>query len=160
MINDFLSEVLYSANKDLDSSWGGMLNVADFDLKDTALVIPIQRGNTKLEDVGECSKAEKATMSLALSFGIIDASTKDKAYNIVKLDEVDSGMDVMRRQTFLESATSRLDEIGVENVFCVTHSNCFENVSADVILLKGWDSMVSESSLSNKNIIYRFDKSI
>ena len=69
-------------------------------------------------------------------------------------------MDVMRRQTFLESATSRLDEIGVENVFCVTHSNCFENVSADVILLKGWDSMVSESSLSNKNIIYRFDKSI
>ena len=160
LINDFLSEVLYSANKDLDSSWGGMLNVADFDLKDTALVIPIQRGNTKLEDVGECSKAEKATMSLALSFGIIDASTKDKAYNIVKLDEVDSGMDVMRRQTFLESATSRLDEIGVENVFCVTHSNCFENVSADVILLKGWDSMVSESSLSNKNIIYRFDKSI
>ena len=160
LINDFLGEVLYSANKDLDTSWGGMLNVEDFNLEDTALTIPILRGNSKLADVSECSKAEKATMNLAISFGIIDTSTQDKAYNVVKMDEVDSGMDVVRRQTFLESATSRLDDIGVDNVFCVTHSNCFENVNADVILLKGWDSMVSESSLSNKNVIYRFDKSL
>lgn len=160
LINDFLDEVKDCTNKDLDTSWGGMLNVDKFNLDATSLKVPVLRGNTVLNDVSECSKAEKATLDLALSFGILEVSTKDELYNIVKIDEKDSGMDSTRRQTFLDILQERLTNFNCKNAFCITHSNCFDNVEADVILLKGYENMISENSLSNKNIIYRYDKSI
>lgn len=160
LINDFLDEVTECTNKDLDSSWGGMLNVDKFKLDSTALKIPINRGNSKLEDVSECSKAERATIDLAISFGILEVSTADKLYNIIKIDEKDGPMDSVRKQTFLDVLLDRMSNINCKNAFCITHSNCFENVEADVILLKGYENVISENSLINKNIIFRYDKTI
>lgn len=160
LIKDFLDEVADSANKDLDKSWGGILNVSEFKLDNGEFKIPVIRGDSELEDVAECSKAEKATIGLSISTGIIEASTEDSLYNIVELDETDGGMDSVRRQSYLENITTRLSDIGCKNVFCVTHNNCFESVSCDVILLKGWQHMISENALANKNIIFKYDKMI
>ena len=160
LINDFLDEVKDCTNKDLDTSWGGMLSIDKFKLDSTSLKVPVLRGNSVLNDISECSKAEKATLDLALSFGILEVSTKNELYNIVKIDEKDSGMDSTRRQTFLDILQERLNNFNCKNAFCITHSNCFDNVEADVILLKGYENMISETSLSNKNVIYRYDKSI
>lgn len=160
LIKDFLDEVADAANKDLDKSWGGVLNIDEFSLENGEFKIPVIRGNVILNDASETSKAEKATLGLSISTGIIDVSTENSLYNIVRLDECDGGFDGPRRQSFLENITTRLNEINCKNVFCITHNNCFENISCDVILLKGWDSMTSESSLSNKNIIFKYDKMI
>ena len=99
-------------------------------------------------------------MDLALSFGILEVSLENSLYSVLKIDEKDGGMDSIRRQTFLDNLLSRMNRINCKNAFCVTHSNCFDNVEADVILLKGYESMISEASLLNKNVIYRYDKSI
>ena len=160
LIKDFLDEVADAANRDLDKSWGGVLNIDEFSLENGEFKIPVIRGNTVLNDASETSKAEKATLGLSISTGIIDVSTENSLYNIVRLDECDGGFDGPRRQSFLENITTRLNEINCKNVFCITHNNCFENISCDVILLKGWDSMTSESSLLNKNIIFKYDKMI
>lgn len=160
LINDFLSEVIDFTNKDLDASWGGMLNLDRFKLDNTSLKIPVIRGETILEDVNECSKAEKSTLDMAISFGIIEASTADSLYNIIRVDEIDGPMDVSRRQSFLDTLTQRLRDINCRDCYCITHSNCFETTECDVILLKGYENAVSESSLANKNVIYRYDRSI
>lgn len=160
LINDFLEEVTECTNADLDESWGGMLNIQKPVLDSTALKVPVVRGNKVLDDVSECSKAERATMDLALSFGILEVSLEGSLYSVVRVDEKDGGMDSIRKQTFLDALQNRLDKINCKNVYCITHSNCFDTVEADVILLKGYESMVSEASLANKNIIYRYDKSI
>ena len=81
-----------------------------------------------LNDASETSKAEKATLGLSISTGIIDVSTENSLYNIVRLDECDGGFDGPRRQSFLENITTRLNEINCKNVFCITHNNCFENI--------------------------------
>ena len=160
LINDFLEEVTECTNADLDESWGGMLNIQKPILDSTALKVPVVRGNKTLADVSECSKAERSTMDLALSFGILEVSLENSLYSIIRLDECDGGMDQIRRQTFLEVLLNRMNKINCQNAFCVTHSNCFDGVEADVILLKGYESMISDASLFNKNIIYRYDKSI
>jgi len=161
LINDFLEEVTECTNKDLDSSWGGILNIKKPELESSALKIPVIRGNSELDDVSECSKAEKATLDLAISFGILEVSTMDSKFGIItRIDEKDSGMDVVRRQNFLDLLQERLKTINCINAFCITHSNCFENIEADVILLKNYESVTSENALDNKNIIYRFDKSV
>lgn len=161
LINDFLEEVTECTNRDLDSSWGGILNIKKPELESSALKIPVIRGNAELDDVSECSKAEKATLDLAISFGILEVSTIDSKFGIItRIDEKDSGMDVVRRQNFLDLLQERLKTINCINAFCITHSNCFENIEADVILLKNYESVTSENALDNKNIIYRFDKSV
>ena len=160
LINDFLEEVTDFTNKDLDASWGGMLNIEKPKLDSSSLKIPVIRGETKLEDVNECSKAEKSTLDMAIAFGIIEASTENSIYNIIRADEIDGPMDSSRKQSFLDILQQRLRDINCRNCFCITHSNCFESIDCDVILLKGYEKSVSESSLLNKNIIYRYDKSI
>ena len=160
LINDFLEEVTECTNRDLDESWGGMLNILKPILDSTALKVPVIRGNKSLNDVSECSKAEKATLDLAISFGILEVSLENSLYSIIKIDEKDSGMDSVRRQSYLDTLLSRLDKIGCKSAFCITHSNCFDSTPADVILFKGYETMVSEASLANKNVIYRYDKSI
>ena len=160
LINDFLEEVTECTNNDLDESWGGMLNIKKPVLDASSLKVPVLRGNKDLDDVSECSKAERATIDLALSFGILEVSLEDSLYSVIKIDEKDGPMDSTRKQTFLDTLLSRLDRIGCRNAYCITHSNCFDTVAADVILLKGYETMVSDASLSNKNVIYRYDKSI
>jgi DNA repair exonuclease SbcCD ATPase subunit len=156
LIKDFLDEVVDVVNEDLEYVWGGLLSIKEFILEEGEFRIPIIRGNTVLDDVLECSKAEKAILSMSISFGIIKVSLENSLYNILRLDEIDGGMDSVRRELFFEMLKRRLEDIQCHNAFAITHNNSFSNVEADVILLKGYDTMCSESDLSNKNVIYKY----
>lgn len=159
LVKDFLDEVVSISNKDLDSSWGGLLRIDTFDIQDGVFRIPIIKGDTVIDDASNCSKAERATLDLALSFGIIDVATRNSQMSILRCDEKDSGFDEIRRQSFLETFLDRMRSVNCSNAYVITHSNCFENTKCDVILLKDWDKMISQSGLENKNIIYSIDKS-
>ena len=161
IIKDFLSEVAYETNRKLDEIWGGLIHVDEKQMRDIAeneFCIPIIRGNTIVPDVRGCSKAEMSTIALALSFAIITVSVKNSLYNIIRIDEADSGYDGVRRQVYLDILTSQIEAINCKSAFIVTHNQMFDNVACDVILLKDYETLVSASSLVNKNIIYSFDK--
>jgi DNA repair exonuclease SbcCD ATPase subunit len=153
LIKEFLDEVTFVTNASLDNIWGGLIRIKEFVLSENEFSIPIIRGNTVLGDICECSTAEKNTLSLAISLAIIQAST---SYNVIRIDEADSGFDDMRRQTFLDMVTRQLDEAGCGDCYIVTHNQFFENVPCNVILLKGYSRLVSEASLENKYVLYRY----
>jgi len=156
IIKDFLDEVVDITNRDLEAIWGGLLTVSNFALSENEFRVPIIRGNTPLNDVCECSTAEKSTMALAISFGIIEVSTAANLYNIVRIDEADGGFDEMRRQSFLDMISNRLADMSCENAIIITHNQCFENTPCDVILLKDYSSVTTASSLVNKNVLYKY----
>ena len=157
VINDFLSEVAFETNKNLDENWGGLIRIGKIDVENE-FKIPVIRGSKNLQDVTECSKAEKSTISLALSFAIIKVSSKNSLYNILRIDEADSGFDEVRRQAYLTTIQQEMNMINCKNAFIITHNQMFENAECDVILLKDYDKNLSAGSLKNKNIIYSFDK--
>jgi hypothetical protein len=159
LIKDFLDEVIMVANNNLDDIWGGMLHISDYELNDSEFRLPVQRGNTPLNDVAECSKSEKSTIAMAISFAIIEVSNANK-YNIIRIDEADGGYDEIRKQSYIETVSSKMQQIGCENAFIVTLNQMFDSVPCDVILIKNYDTITSTSSLLNKNIIYRYESDV
>jgi hypothetical protein len=153
LIKDFLDEVTFVTNVSLDNIWGGLIRIKEFRIDENEFRIPIIRGNTILEDISECSTAEKSTLALAISLAIIQVST---SYNIVRMDEVDGGFDESRRQSFLDMINQQLIAAGCEDSYIITQNQHFENIPCNVILLKGYELLVSELSLDNKNILYKY----
>jgi DNA repair exonuclease SbcCD ATPase subunit len=153
LIKDFLDEVTFVTNSSLDNIWGGLIRIKEFRLGENEFKIPIIRGNTILEDITECSTAEQNTLALAISLAIIQVST---SYNIIRIDEADSGFDEVRRQSFLDMITQQLIAAGCEDCYTITHNQYFDNVPCNVILLKGYEYLVAEASLENKYILYRY----
>jgi DNA repair exonuclease SbcCD ATPase subunit len=153
LIKDFLDEVAFVTNTSLDNIWGGLIRIKEFRLGENEFKIPIIRGNTILEDITECSTAEQNTLALAISLAIIQVST---SYNIIRIDEADGGFDEIRRQSFLNMITEQLITAGCEDCYTITHNQFFDNMPCNVILLKGYEYLVSEASLENKYILYRY----
>ena len=156
-VKQVILEVAFETNKNLDENWGGLIRIGKIDVENE-FKIPVIRGSKNLQDVTECSKAEKSTISLALSFAIIKVSSKNSLYNILRIDEADSGFDEVRRQAYLTTIQQEMNMINCKNAFIITHNQMFENAECDVILLKDYDKNLSAGSLKNKNIIYSFDK--
>jgi hypothetical protein len=153
LIKEFLDEVTFVTNASLDNIWGGLIRIKEFVLTENEFRIPIIRGNTLLEDITECSTAEKSTLALAISLAIIQASI---SYNIFRIDEADDGFDEIRRQTFLDMITRQMNDVGCEDCYVIAHNQFFETMPCNVILLKGYDQLISESSLENKHILYKY----
>lgn len=160
LIKDFLDETKEATNNDLDRVWGGIIRIEDFILNENEFRIPIRINGVVFKDVSECSTAEKSTIGLAISFGIIEVSTEQRLYNIVRIDEADGGYDTSRRKSYLETVTNRLNSINCKDVYIITHNNNFESIEADVILLKNAEEVTISSSLTNKNVIYDYNKEV
>lgn len=158
VIKDFLTEVCYETNKNLDEMWGGLLRIEKPEINENEFRIPVQRGNTLIFDVIECSTAEKSTISIALSLAIIKVSVENNLYNILRLDEADAGFDEMRRQSYLDIILEEMRTINCRNSFIITHNQMFDNIECDVILLKDYDKVLSVGALNNKTVIYSYDK--
>jgi predicted nucleotidyltransferase len=153
LIKEFLDEVTFVTNVSLDNIWGGLIRIKEFCIEESEFRISIVRGNTVLDDITECSTAEKNTLSLAISLAIIQVST---SYNIIRIDEADGKFDEIRRQSFLEMITEQLSASGCEDSYLITHNQHFENLPCNVILLKGYEQLVPEASLENKYVLYRY----
>jgi DNA repair exonuclease SbcCD ATPase subunit len=156
LIKDFLEEVTFVTNMSLDNIWGGLLRIKDFCIEESEFRIPVIRGNTVLEDITECSTAEKNTLALAISLAIIQVSI---SYNVIRIDEADGGFDETRRESFLEMITEQLSVSGCDDSYLITHNQHFENVPCNVILLKDYEKLVPESLLENKYILYKYPSS-
>ena len=156
IINDFVDVVLEVTDKDLDYIWGGVLCVKKFVIKEGEFRIPIIRGNQILDDIQECSRAEKATLAISISFAIIEVSMKNSLYNIVRLDEIDGNLDITKRENFFDILLQRLDSINCKDCYTITHNGTFGELESDVILLKGYEKMIDENMLINKNILYKY----
>ena len=109
-----------------------------------------------MDDIQECSRAEKATLAISISFAIIEVSMKNSLYNIVRLDEIDGNLDITKRENFFDILLQRLDSINCKDCYTITHNGTFGELESDVILLKGYEKMIDENMLLNKNILYKY----
>ena len=109
-----------------------------------------------IPDASQCSQGEKAILSLALSFAIIELGLDERKYNIVRMDEADGPLDTVRARYFLSMLQTRLKKMDNAVAFIITHKDEFDEVPADLILLKNADlNSFNHESMHNKNIIFK-----
>lgn len=153
-MEDFLDTLTEQTNNDLSKMWGSELKIESFNIGANEFSIVINKDGVLIKDASECSDGERATLSLAISFAIIEINLRYKKYNVLRFDEVDAPLDYERRRTFCETILERLPDLDCGNLIMTTHNNEFSNVDADIIILEGADE--DPALLSNKNIIYHY----
>jgi chromosome segregation ATPase len=103
------------------------------------------------DDISSMSTAQKSMISMILSFSLLyQSSTK---YNIIKLDEIDGGLDSVNRPYFITLLDNLMNMLKCEQAFIISHNSELDDTSCDVILLKDdiHNSLVSDKA----NIIWR-----
>ena len=145
----FLNNCLDTINDMVSMMFGDDLEILDFDINDKEFNIPYAKDGIRVEDVKFCSQGERAVVSMALSFalmrnGLLTASaTSSVIYNIILLDEIDAPLHKDEREKFLTILAQQIKAVNAEQVFLITHNNCFDGYPVNIIL-------TSDESIDNR----------
>lgn len=124
------------------------LKLANFNISRESFEVPYIKNNKKIPDIKYGSQSELAMTTMALSFAL--AYNISKFYNIILLDETDSGLDEVSRIGFMKMLNQQMNEINSDQVFIISQNlSQMINVPIDVIVLSERDN-ISEL----ENIIY------
>jgi DNA repair exonuclease SbcCD ATPase subunit len=156
VLGAYLDEIKEATNELLSMVFGEGFYI-DFVITDSDFLIPIyQNGTLYAKDILMCSQGEVALAKCSLSLGIISQAIRraEKKYNIVCLDEIDSELDDMNRQRFLEVLERQLDKLACQQCLVISHNDAFYTAELGLIMLKGAKADTNdEDFMMNKDIV-------
>lgn len=153
-IAGFLNDLTIKTNTDMENMWGTDLRIKEFNINASDFSIVIDRDGVEVKDASLCSQGETETINAAISFSIIESNVENGGYDVLRLDEVDGPLDETRRVKFIDMIQTRINELGCDSCFIITHNGEFEDIPCDIIMLKG--AKIHESKLKNKNVLFSY----
>lgn len=152
LVNKYLQKTRMFANQIIKEAFDGELILEEFDISPTEFNIPLTKKNGEgIPDISKASSGEKAIATLAISLAIYKQN-KTK-YNILLLDELDGPLDSGKRRKFIKLIQDQMEELKIDQLFNITHNNLFNDIPANLIMLKGAEVDI----LVGKEIIYKFE---
>ena len=121
IINDLIAMVFDDA-----------IEIKEFNITDKEFFIPYYKNGVEISDVKTASQGERAIISLALSFALMRKGVSK--YNILLLDEIDGALYSSDREKFLMILAQQIQAINAEQVFLITHNNCFDGYPINIIM--------------------------
>lgn len=154
-IDLYLKKIKNIANDLLDISFQGKFFIEDFIVTESDFFISVRKSEGELvNDIAQASQGEQALVSIALSFALVQQSTR--AYNVLALDEMDSTLDSRNRQAFIEVIETQLKEMNVEQCFIISHNEAFDTYPVNLILFEGTNVDINDKEyMKNKNVLYQ-----
>lgn len=151
LIDKQLQKFKVKTNELLSLAYGNEFFI-NFDLTDKDFFIKVIKNGKELPDIALASQGEVSLTSLSLSLSML------KKYNILYLDEVDGALSSKNRRIFFNVIEKQIEELGIEQVFVITHNNDFLTSDIDMILFDMEENdlfdIEDEDFLSNKVILF------
>ena len=135
------------ANDLLSIMFEGEYCVLPFEIDDSEFKIPILHDGWLNDDITSCSKSELSMITIMISFAMLYQT--GATYNILKLDEIDAGLDTSNRARFITLIEQVIKILHIEQVIIVSHNNEYILDNVNVIALS--DDVLSE--LKNCNVV-------
>lgn len=155
-INDFLQSITEKTNNLLHLAYEDQFKIS-FDITEKDFFIKVHRMFTELEDINQASQGETSMTTLSLSLSMIENMIK--IYNIIYLDEIDATLSTDNRRLFLTMIEKQLIELGIEQIFIISHNNEFYSYPIDMILFKNHGvDLEDKEFMLNKNVILNLDR--
>ena len=154
-IEMYMGKTLSIANRLLSLLFDGRMQLLDYIINDNEFRIPCKSANSDIinDDIKSCSSAEKAMISMIISFSLLrQSSTK---YDILKMDETDSTLDTTNRNQFPLFINTMMELMEVEQCIMISHSSEVSLENIDIIWLSN-DNYESNCIPPNGNIIFRY----
>jgi energy-coupling factor transporter ATP-binding protein EcfA2 len=139
-MNTYLRRIEKLTNELLSIIYGGDLYIDKFNITADTFEIPYVKNGTVIPDIRYASQSESALMTMALSFALAYNATGK--YNILLLDEIDSGLDERNRSAFLQMLRRIMQKIQSEQVFIISQ-NASQIVNLPMDVIKTTDVQIS-----------------
>lgn len=146
----YLTKIRNLANNLLKIIYNDKFKLGKFHVTQDTFEVPYIKNGRKIPDVRYASQSEVGLSTVALSFALFNEAAGD--YNILLLDEIDSGLDEESRPLFLKMLYKQMIELKAEQVFMISQNlTSMANIPMDCIVLTdvGYKSKL-------QNIIYNF----
>lgn len=155
IMENFLLKLKEDTNRDLAEIWDNSLFIEEFVLSQSEFAIIMNKNGMIIPDASQCSMGEKALLTFSLSLAVLEMNLKERKYNNVRIDELNSNFDEKRNSSFLRMVKERMERLGVQSCFIISHrDDTFIDTPADIILLNP-DEDLNSPFYKNKNIIFK-----
>ena len=133
-----------------DGYFNGELELLPYIIDENGFKIPVRCkvNNLSVDDVSNCSTSEKSMIAVIMSFAL--AFHSSQIYNIVRLDEVDGGLDQANRAMFPVILDAICRTLDISQTFIISHSSESDMTNVDIISL----TPVSNETLRG-NVIFQ-----
>ena len=142
----YMANTLNLANTLLSNLFEGELVLEPYVIDESNFRIPVINGGMYIDDISSCSTAQKSLIAMILSFTMLKQSSG--TFNILRLDEIDGGLDTNNRIQFMTVLKELMNILSVDQLIMVSHNNELSTEDVDIILLK-------DTGVNYNNIIWR-----
>lgn len=116
----YMNSIIVKANELLSLIFNGQFIIQPFVINESEFRIPCLGNGLINDDISSMSTSQICMISMILSFAILSNSSTD--YNILKLDEIDGGLDTMNRIQFIGLLKQLISIVGCEQCFLISHN--------------------------------------
>ena len=146
----YMNNILTLANNMLSLLFNGEYKLMQFIINENEFRIPCIGSGIMNDDISSMSTSEICMISMILSFSILKQASTD--FNILKLDEIDGGLDENNRRIFVSLLYKIKSILEVEQIFIISHNSEIPMDDVDLILL---NSNNLNDFNYNSNIIFK-----
>lgn len=151
-IEIYMGQTINMANKLLGQMFNGTLQLGKYIINEKEFRIPCISMESPIpnDDISSCSTSQRCMISMILGFALLKQGSSK--YNILRLDEIDHGLDQDNRALFISVVRSIMADMGVESCIMVSHATESVLDDTDVILLNPLDNVQPKG-----NVIFKYD---
>lgn len=130
----YMNKTIDMANEMLSNFFGGELRLSKPIINSNEFRIPfIGDFGIEVDDISRGSTAQRSMMAMVLSFVLLIQGS-DK-YNVIRMDEIDGGLDTNNRIAFTPSLYVIMDMLNIEQCITISHSIELDLYNVSIIQL-------------------------
>ena len=149
----FMNEILVTANKLLQSFFNGEFVLQPFIINEKEFRMPCMGNAILNDDISSMSTAQICMISMILSFALLRSTSNN--YSIIKLDEIDGGLDANNRLNFVSVLSQLMNMLSYEQCIMISHNSEIAMYNADLIILK---QHMMDTKVDGANLVWSYYK--
>ena len=115
-----MNNIILKANELVSLIFNGQFVIQPFVINESEFRIPCLGSGILNDDISSMSTSQICMISMIISFAML--ANADTDYNILKLDEIDGGLDPDNRSQFISLLNSLIQIVDCEQCFLISHN--------------------------------------
>jgi DNA repair exonuclease SbcCD ATPase subunit len=150
----YMNDIIDISNSLLSKFFGGAFLLQPFVINEKEFKIPVKGEGILNDDISSMSTSQICMISMIISFALMSRSST--IYNIIKMDEIDGGLDTNNRLAFFNVLSILMNYLNCNQCIMISHNSELNLVNMDIVLLKNSDPNIQLDG----NIIYNYDEDL
>ena len=146
----YMNKTTTLANELLQLMFNKEFVLGKFIINDKEFRIPCVGNGLPNDDISSMSTSQRCMISMIISFVMLQQSSTK--YNLLKLDEIDGGLDTMNRLQFLVVLDKLMELLFVEQCIMISHNSEMDLSNCDIIEFK----LNEGEEINEGNVIWKY----